>query len=46
VRCDKFRYAVRGRIQCVVSLVWCGVMCLDMLCEVVYNVLDCWCGVV
>jgi hypothetical protein len=25
---------------------WCGVICLDMLCGVVYDVLDCWYGVV
>jgi hypothetical protein len=25
---------------------WCGVIFLDMLGGVVYNVLDCWCGVV
>jgi hypothetical protein len=23
---------------------WCGVICLDMLYGVVYDVLDCWCG--
>jgi hypothetical protein len=25
---------------------WCYVICLEMLCGVVYGVLDCWCGVV
>jgi hypothetical protein len=35
------------RLNCSESVKpWCGVICLDMPCGVVYNVLDRWCLVV